>query len=108
MQSPQRSLERGPGHRRFPHHDPERGEGACRAGPERALADLRLQPPENLAREEFRRGVAAAKLRQLVEIPVVERAEYLLERRERAPDVADETVGIELRAPHLHLDRERG
>ena len=91
--------------RRFAQGHAQRRSAPAVPSPSAPDGDARLEAAENLAGQEFGRGVAALEGGQLVEIAVVDLAEHGFQRLERLADVADETVGVELGAAHLDLDR---
>ena len=61
---------------------------------------------EHVLRQEFRGGVLALELRQLVEIAVVQRLQHRLEHLVSAPDVDHDAVVVERLRDERHVDDE--
>src|SRR5215475_12954966 len=85
------------------HRSDRRGRSA-----EPALANCPGEPLKDRMREKFRGGVAGRELGLLIEVPVVERGQDLVQCRAGKADVHDDTILIQPRASELYVHDVRG
>src|SRR3954454_13832991 len=103
--SPQRGLEPGARHMRFGEGDPDRLQLAAVAA-ELAGPGLLGQAVEDMFGEEFGRGVASPELGHVVQIAIVQRGHYRLQRGVGSADINNDSVAVERLGNEGRVDNE--